>query len=118
MGKFRLVFGVLMCAASMASFAHTRLLASLPEDGAVLDSSPSSVMLTFSAEVRVIKLTLLDDTGAPIEFEGPGASGPAADVEIALQVLPAGDYSLHWAVMGKDTHKVSGTLRFKIRPEQ
>lgn len=118
MRKFRLLLGVLLCAASMASFAHTRLLASLPADGAVLDSSPSTVKLTFSAEVRVIKLTLLGNTGAAIEFDGPGTSGPAADVEIALQVLPAGDYSLHWAVMGKDTHKVSGTLRFTIHPGQ
>jgi len=118
MNKIRLMLAVLLSVASMASLAHTRLVESLPADGAVLERSPGSVALKFSAAVRIVRLRLVDGSGSAIEPIGPDSRGPASDFKIALPALPSGDYVLDWSVMGQDTHKVSGLLRFTLRAGQ
>jgi methionine-rich copper-binding protein CopC len=100
------------------AFAHTRLMDSLPADGAVLESSPTRVMLRFSTAVRVVRLALVDAAGNPVELPGPNTGDPATELDVELPELPAGDYALSWVGMGSDTHKVSGTLRFSVAAGQ
>jgi methionine-rich copper-binding protein CopC len=118
MRTIRLLLTALLCVVAKGSLAHTRLVVSVPADWVVIESSPASVTLTVSAAVRIVKLTLNDSAGAAIEIDRPETRDPETELVIALPALPAGDDVVDWSFMGRETHKVSGTLGFVVRAGQ
>lgn len=108
---------VLMLFLASGARAHTGLTASTPIDGAVLTHSPAQLALQFPTAVRLIKLELLDADGAPVELGDYRPAGAATSLEVALPELAGGHYTANWTVMGGDTHKMTGSLRFSIAAE-
>ncbi|MCQ1986402.1 copper resistance CopC family protein [Arthrobacter sp. zg-Y844] len=105
--------GLLLSAPPAA--AHDELTGSTPGNGAVVDTAPESVELTFSnvpaaigSEVRVLdeegtdwaqgQVRILDNTATqPLR---PGA--------------PAGSYTVQWRVVSSDAHPIEGTFGFTV----
>jgi len=108
--------------------AHTSLLRATPEDGAVLEASPTRVELEFSAPVTAIGpgLTVADATGSRVDIGPDGtAEGLATEVRgsVISRELPVGladgDYLVTWRVRSDDGHAVTGSLTFRIvRPDR
>nr|WP_231709304.1 copper resistance CopC family protein [Arthrobacter sp. zg-Y895] len=95
--------------------AHDELTGSTPGNGAVVDTAPESVELTFSnvpaaigSEVRVLdeegtdwaegQVRILDNTAT--QQLRPGA--------------PAGSYTVQWRVVSSDAHPIEGTFGFTV----
>lgn len=103
-------FGLLPVAAQ----AHARLLASDPSPGALLQSAPASVRLSFSEPVT--------RAGRGISIYAPDGrlaqSGlaRAAGVELTTGVRDAGPgtYTVIWTVVSSDTHPSRGQLTFSV----
>jgi methionine-rich copper-binding protein CopC len=99
-----------------ASYAHTQLTASLPAAGAVVGTMPDRVLLTFSDP--------LDPTTIRVDVTGPDRSpaiaGPVSvRGKTAQQPVRAGGngtYTVSYEVVSADTHVVTGTLTFTLRP--
>ncbi len=92
--------------------AHDELLASSPSPGAALDSAPTEVTLTFSADVLTIGAAVIVADGAGKDW---AAAAPAVDngvVSVPLvPALPAGGYEIRWRVVSQDGHPISGSSR-------
>lgn len=95
--------------------AHDELLASSPSPGAALDSAPTEVTLTFSADVLTIGAAVIVADGAGKDW---AAAAPAVDngvVSVPLvPPLPAGGYEIRWRVVSQDGHPISGVIPFTI----
>ncbi|MFD4758284.1 copper resistance CopC/CopD family protein [Streptomyces sp. NPDC058439] len=114
-----MVFGLLLGGAGPAS-AHAALTGSDPQDGAVVDTAPQDVKLTFSEGVALAddSIRVLDpsgnraDTGAaPRDLQ----CGSTTKFSVPLHSgLPDGTYTVAWQAVSADSHPVSGAFTFSI----
>lgn len=108
-----LTLALLTLVAPTAS-AHDQLISTDPPDGAMLDTAPSSVGLTFSEDVLDISTTVVVD--GP---NGPVPTTPSVDGTTVSAPLPAdlpdGAYTVTWRVVSSDGHPVQGTFGFTVQ---
>ncbi|MDJ1643504.1 copper resistance CopC/CopD family protein [Streptomyces pakalii] len=114
-----LVFGLLLAGAGPAS-AHAALTGSDPADGAVVDTAPTEVTLSFSEAIAVgdDSIRVLDPSGkrADTETEPKDLSeGSTVRYGVALHSgLPDGTYTVAWQAISADSHPISGAFTFSI----
>ncbi|MFF2327637.1 MULTISPECIES: copper resistance CopC/CopD family protein [unclassified Streptomyces] len=114
-----MVFGLLLGGAAPVS-AHAALTGSDPQDGAVVDTAPKEVTLTFSEQVAMSddSIRVLDPNGkradtaaAPRDLH----SGSTVKYGVSLHSgLPDGTYTVAWHAVSADSHPVSGAFTFSI----
>ena len=99
--------------------AHTSLVSSLPESGAVLNEVPSEVRLKFNEDL------LLVDTKNPNRIEvinGIGqvvsgmtmVDGPEIYTPLDLSFEPSGEYTVKYRVVSADGHPIEGEYQFTV----
>jgi copper transport protein len=110
-----LVLAVVLAGASPAS-AHAELVSTDPEEGAVLETAPATVTLTFNEPVRLTsqEVAVYDAEGDPVDASA-GASGMEVRVDLAGAAdLADGTYVVSWNVLSSDGHPISGALTFSV----
>ncbi|MFI1961162.1 copper resistance protein CopC [Streptomyces althioticus] len=109
------VAGALLAGAAPAS-AHAALTGSDPAQGAVVDTAPSQVSLTFSEPVAVgdDSVRVLDPKGERVDKDDPAnPSGTTYSVRL-MSGLPDGTYTVAYQVVSADSHPVAGAFTFSI----
>lgn len=107
-----LVLAVLGPAGSAA--AHASLVGTDPAPGAVLDTSPGTVTLTFDEPVRLAgpAATLVDAGGGAVA--SPVSGGGTQVLVDVPDDLADGSYLLSWRVVSADGHPIAGSLPFSV----
>lgn len=114
-----LVFGLLLAGAGPAS-AHAALTGSDPRDGAVVDTAPKEVTLSFSEAIAVgdDSVRVLDPNGKRADTEAEPrdlSEGGTVRYGVALHSgLPDGTYTVAWQAISADSHPISGAFTFSI----
>ncbi|WP_329157017.1 copper resistance protein CopC [Streptomyces anulatus] len=114
-----LVFGLLLAGAGPAS-AHAALTGSDPRDGAVVDTAPKEVTLSFSEAIAVgdDSIRVLDPSGKRADTEAEPrdlSEGGTVRYGVALHSgLPDGTYTVAWQAISADSHPISGAFTFSI----
>ena len=104
----------LLVAVAPAAAAHDQLISTDPPDGAVLDTAPASVGLTFSEDVLDISTTVV--VAGPSGSVPTTASVDGTTVTAALPAdLPDGAYTVTWRVVSGDGHPVQGSFGFTVQ---
>ncbi|WP_244792933.1 copper resistance protein CopC [Streptomyces sp. BJ20] len=109
------VAGALLAGAAPAS-AHAALTGSDPAQGAVVDTAPSQVSLTFSEPIAVgdDSVRVLDPKGERVDKGDPAnPSGTTYSVRL-VSGLPDGTYTVAYQVVSADSHPVAGAFTFSI----
>ncbi|MFG2515023.1 copper resistance CopC/CopD family protein [Streptomyces sp. NPDC048584] len=109
------VTGALLAGAAPAS-AHAALTGSDPGQGAVVDTAPAQISLTFSEQIAVSDdaVRVLDPKGKRIDKGEPAnPSGTTYTVRL-LSGLPDGTYTVAYQVVSADSHPVAGAFTFSI----
>src|SRR3954451_12789646 len=101
------------------AFAHAELLTSDPQPGAVLETPPTNVTLTFNepVEISLGAIRVFDGTGNSIDVSA--ASHPNGDegaVHVDLPKLDNGSYVVDWRVVSSDSHPVHAAYTFQVGP--
>ena len=110
-----LALGVLLLRAPPAA-AHAFLDHAEPRVGSTVDASPSTVTLFFTEPVEPAFSRVELDDGGGKKVATDGVRHPAPDrLELPLPSLPAGEYTVHWAVVSIDTHPTEGRFTFSVR---
>lgn len=94
--------------------AHSGLKTSTPKNGAMLAQSPEVLTLEFSADVRLVKLKLMDISGTEIKLTTKPGKVFTSMFEIPVPALTTGNYQVNWLAMGKDAHKMTGKFSFMV----
>ncbi|MFY0511569.1 copper resistance CopC/CopD family protein [Streptomyces anulatus] len=114
-----LVFGLLLAGAGPAS-AHAALTGSDPQDGAVVDTAPKEVTLSFSEAIAVgdDSIRVLDPSGKRADTEAePRDLSEGGTVRYGVTLhsgLPDGTYTVAWQAISADSHPISGAFTFSI----
>ncbi|MGA4900482.1 copper resistance protein CopC [Streptomyces griseoincarnatus] len=109
------VAGALLAGAAPVS-AHAALTGSDPAQGAVVDTAPSQVSLTFSEPIAVgdDSVRVLDPKGERVDKGDPASpSGTTYSVRL-VSGLPDGTYTVAYQVVSADSHPVAGAFTFSI----
>ncbi|MGH3735175.1 MAG: copper resistance CopC/CopD family protein, partial [Micromonosporaceae bacterium] len=104
-------FGV---AAPSPAWAHAVLVAASPQNGAVLDSAPSQVTLTFSEPVRPVagQIRVYAPDGSRTDHGEPATSDTG--VRVGLHGAGEGSYLVTFRVISADGHPVSGAFSYAV----
>ncbi len=114
--RFLRFLALTLCAVAVqttVTFAHASLNATSPPDGAVIQSAPSAISLTFSEPVSPLVLNLVRPDGSSTALERFELSGGTIDI-VAPDDLGRGTHVLTWRVVSADGHPVGGSVVFSI----
>lgn len=95
--------------------AHAQLVSTDPSDGALLDTAPSEVTLTFDEPVRLTaqEITVYDADGATVPSSA-GTSGTEVVISLEDPSSMRGTHVVGWFVVSADGHPISGSLTFSV----
>lgn len=117
MKSAKLLLLVSFCAPAVSSvFAHTSLTSAVPADGAVMHEAPQALALGFTEDAQLLKLELVDAAGQTIDIAFTPSGDARKTFNVPLPALKAAGYKVNWTVLGKDGHKVEGSLQFTVDP--
>jgi copper transport protein len=100
-----------------AASAHASLESSQPDSSAVLDKSPTEILLKFDEQVEVSLggITLLDQKGAEIPVGAPEhVDGDPSRIRSSVPTLANGTYVVAWRVTSADSHPAEGAFSFVV----
>ena len=109
-----LAAALLMLVMHSAAFAHSAMSSSVPGNGQTI-STPEMLMLHFTGNVRLVRLTVTGDNGVVETGFAPDAAANMM-FHVAMPPLVAGAYRVNWTVIGEDGHSVSEDFRFTVDP--
>lgn len=97
------------------AFAHAVLLQTLPGEGAVLTTAPTSVSLRYNEQVTVSpgSVRVFDTKGNRVDAGVISTSGDTVQADVRPH-LPDGAYVVTWRVISADTHPVEGAFTFQV----
>jgi len=102
-------------AGSIAAFAHAKMNASVPKDGAIVPAGLSEIELSFSKPLRLTLVHVVrgaEQKEVPVTSELPKSFVNSA--KLTVGVLPAGPYEVSWTAVADDGHVMNGTFKFSI----
>jgi methionine-rich copper-binding protein CopC len=109
--KFLAVISVVF---SSTVFAHVHLEKSVPADNAMLMKAPEELSLTFSKEVRVIKIILKNKQDDKIKFGFKPSKEANSEFSWKLPNLAPANYIVDVTFLGKDGHKMKNSFGFMV----
>lgn len=97
------------------ALAHDSLINVTPAPDSQVDSAPSEVVLTFSAEVLPTGTAarVADGDGNPVDAGDPELDGATVTIPLP-DGLPDSAYSVTWRVVSSDGHPISGITNFTV----
>lgn len=109
-----LCLGVGLVAAPSAS-AHDQLISSNPTEGQRLGLAPSTITLTFSAELLTLGYEVrIIDADSRNWAQGTGVlTGDSVSQPLTAD-MPAGEYQVRWRVVSSDGHPINGSYSFLV----
>jgi hypothetical protein len=115
MKKTHYIFMVTSLLMAMSVSAHVGLESSMPSENEVLSNSPEHLSLTFTGQVRLVKLELVNvESELAVDLDFKPTADAKDSFKITLTELKAGEYAVFWTVLGNDGHKMSDTFNFTL----
>jgi copper resistance protein C len=115
-----LAFAVVSLLASAGpAFAHAELATSSPAAGAVVQTPPTEVSISFTEEVEPLfsGIEVQDAEGNRVDQgETHAAPGDAKRLIVGLGTLSPGAYKVIWHNTSIDSHKEEGSFEFTYKP--
>jgi copper transport protein len=110
-----LVLALIALAFPARAAAHATLIATSPENGAVLARAPAAVVVTFDDTIRVASGNAAVANGTSESV----AAGRATVHDHVLRIplrhnLENGAYSVRWSIVSDDGHRERGVLAFAV----
>ncbi|SAL41089.1 copper resistance protein CopC [Caballeronia sordidicola] len=102
---------------AVTAFAHVFPQKQEPGAGASV-ASPTQVKITFDGplEPAFTTLTVTDAAGKQVNTAKSSVDVQQPTVaSVALPVLPAGHYMVHWAAVAEDGHRTHGDYPFDVK---
>lgn len=95
-----------------AALAHSELVSTTPEDGATLDSPPTSVTFTFNEDLLPDFVRLIAKNPAGVTGDLPITSVEGPTVTADWPAAEGGEWTVSYRVVSQDGHPVEGSITF------
>ncbi|MCP1387197.1 copper resistance protein CopC [Corynebacterium sp. TA-R-1] len=110
-------------AATPAAFAHDSVIGGNPENGAVLQTFPTELVLEFSGEPKegfnTFALSRVTDGAADVLFSGePEVEGRFVSIDLPADLdTKPGEYRIGFQIISSDGHATKGMTTFTFDPD-
>lgn len=112
-----LLAALLVLFSPVSASAHDALVSSSPEADSTVETLPSELTLTFSADLitgeGATEVVVTDATGASVA-DGPAVTEGAVVTQPLVAEAAAGEYHVIWKVVSSDGHPTSGEYFFSV----
>ena len=105
--------GLLLLVIPATVLGHTKLAASVPEDGAQI-ATANEIRLEFSAPVRLTAVKVQNRDGTEISLGDIPTETQEAFTVAVKEALGPGQYQVSWRSISGDSHVVNGEFRFTV----
>lgn len=112
-----ITFCALFFLVSNTAQAHIKVVNTEPSNNAALNSSPGTVEIQYSKDVRLVKVALFSGDNKTLELDYKADFSPESDFSIQLPELSDGEYRFEWTAMGSDAHKMDESLTFTVKSQ-
>ncbi len=105
----------LVVAGSLPVFAHAKIASTTPIDGAEVAAGLSKIAISFTEPMRITVVKVVRSEGlAEISAsnELPKAFGKSVDIDV--EPLETGDYTVNWIALSGDGHVMKGKFSFAV----
>lgn len=108
--------GALMALAAAPAAAHDELLSTTPQEGAVLETAPEQIELTFSGAIMDIgnEVRVMDSTGESVTAGEPELDGTRVIQPMTNPGAQDETYRVVWRVVSSDGHPIDGTFSYEV----
>jgi len=92
-----------------------------PRVGSVVQGSPDTVRIWFDGELEpaFCQIVVTDGSGQRVDRGDARVDANGRRLlQVSVPTLPAGTYSVHWAVLSIDGHRTTGDFRFTVKGAQ
>jgi copper transport protein len=109
-------FLLLLLLAPQAALAHAKLLRSEPKANSSLPQPPKTVELWFNEELEAgfNTIEVKDERGHRFDRGDVSLGEGGKKVQVELQELPAGNYTVEWKAVSTDEHALHGKFTFTV----
>src|SRR5581483_1663552 len=119
LSRVRFILPALVAAAALivpaSGAAHATLLATSPENGAVLDTPPTQVTVTFDDTIRVgSNNAVVANASRASALSGPAVAHGRTLVLPLEPHLSDGAYTARWSIVSDDGHREEGVIAFAV----
>jgi copper resistance protein C len=100
-----------------AARAHALLDHASPAVGSAVPTAPSAVTLWFTQAIEPAfsGITVTNQAGQRVDLGNMQVPpGSPAQLQVGLQPLPPGTYTVSWDVVSVDTHPTQGSFTFRV----
>ena len=111
--KLILLVGILALSMT-ASFAHSPVGGTTPEDGAVLSETPSHIVLSFERQVRLTRVRVAHAGSSMVDLDLEDQKTFASRFELPLKDMGSGIYRIEWRGLARDGHAMRDKFTFQI----
>ena len=128
---FRIGILIILILLPLQLNAHSPLEFSIPKNGALIDSAPNELVLSFKSPAKLIKVKVAEKQSTEKssflkEFLGTKQNNEyvlQTDISkelnlshiLTLPELPPGKFIITWRAMGEDGHVLKGNISFEIQ---
>ena len=128
---FRIGILIILILLPLQLNAHSPLEFSIPKNGALIDSPPSELVLSFKSPAKLIKVKVAEKQSAEKSSFLKKFLGTKQNNEyilhkniskelnlshiLTLPELPPGKFIITWRAMGEDGHVLKGNISFEIQ---
>ena len=95
--------------------AHSRHEATIPGDGAVVETAPEVIVLSFDSPTRITMIELSNALGEEFALERSDGMAPVTRLEATPAHLSAGSYTVEWRGLSADGHPTSCRCSFEVQ---
>lgn len=115
MRPFLLALAVALALGSAAA-AHSPVSSTDPANGAVTETAPGAIAITFSSPVRLTRVSLIAEAdGAATDLDLSAAGGFATEFTLPCEPAGGGGYKVVWRALARDGHAMTGAFRFDVK---
>jgi copper resistance protein C len=107
----------LLLAGATVALAHAELTRATPPAGGNVAVAPSEVTVNFSEPLEPAFSTIVVRDSAGKQVDKADAHVDKADrtiMQVSLQPLPRGTYTVKWRAVTVDTHRTEGAFIFRV----
>jgi methionine-rich copper-binding protein CopC len=94
--------------------AHTELSSIVPADGAVINQPLSALELSFTTDVRLLRLALMHAGQHSVDIGFKPTADTKRQFSVPFTNLQEGPYELQWTIIGADGHTMEGSSDFTL----
>ena len=113
--KQSLLIACLLALSAADAGAHSDIETTVPANGAVLGEAPAEIELEFAKPIRVTRIQLTVDQGAPVDLDLGEQASFATRIQIPFPAMGSGSYRIEWRGLADDGHTMRGELEFEVR---